>query len=498
MPQSLVLRTAALPVRPADTLVIYAAEGAPPAGAAAEVWRATGLDWAAVSKAGRFSGKSGQSLDLLMPPGLAAQRLLVLGWGKTEEGKEQPSIFTDRGGSVMARLGRAQKVALVLDGPDLTPPAVAEIAAGIRLRHYRFDKYKGKKPNEDNGEPPKLTVTLHVNGKAAVDRAIASRMPVVEGQLLARDLINEPANVLGPVEFAAEVQKLTGFGLDVEILDPGQMQKLGMNALLAVAQGSPRPARLAVMRWNGGRPGDQPAAFVGKGVCFDTGGIDIKTAAGMEDMKGDMGGAAAVVGLMQALAARKAKVNAVGLVGLVENVTDGNSYRPGDVIKAMSGTTVEINNTDAEGRMVLADVLWYAQTRFKPRFIVNLATLTGAIIVALGHDHAGLFSNNDELADRLVAAGLATGEKLWRMPLGAAYDKLIDSRFADIKQVGGRPGGAIVAAQFLQRFIKDTPWAHLDIAGTAFGAPASEISAGWASGFGVTLLDRLVRDHYEG
>ena len=275
------------------------------------------------------------------------------------------------------------------------------------------------------------------------------------------------------------------------------MRELGMNALLAVAQGSPRPARLGILRWSGGKASDAPLAFIGKGVCFDTGGISIKTAAGMEDMKGDMGGAAAVTGLLRALAMRKAKVNAVGVVGLVENAIGGAAYRPGDIIKAMSGTTIEINNTDAEGRMVLADALWYTQQRFKPRFMINLATLTGAIVVALGHDHAGLFSNNDELAGRLLAAGTATGEKLWRMPLSAAYDKLIESRFADIKQVGGRPAGAVVAAQFLQRFVNDVPWAHLDIAGTAFGIPSSETNTAWATGFGVTLLDRLVRDSYE-
>jgi leucyl aminopeptidase len=254
---------------------------------------------------------------------------------------------------------------------------------------------------------------------------------------------------------------------------------------------------MVVMRWNGGKKGTPPVAFIGKGVCFDTGGISIKPASGMEDMKGDMAGAACVVGLMQALAQRKAKVNAVGAIGLVENMPDGNAQRPGDIVTTMSGQTIEIINTDAEGRLVLADVLHYVNKRFKPKFMVNLATLTGAIIVALGHEHAGLFSNDDTLSDRLLKAGLATGEKLWRMPLGPEYDKKIDSRFADMKNTGGRDGGAITAAQLLQRFVEKTPWAHLDIAGTGFASPQSEINKSWGSGYGVRLLDRLVEDYYE-
>jgi leucyl aminopeptidase len=252
------------------------------------------------------------------------------------------------------------------------------------------------------------------------------------------------------------------------------------------------------MRWDGGKAKDKPAVFVGKGVVFDTGGISIKPAGGMEDMKGDMGGAAAVTGLMHALAARKAKANVIGVIGLVENMPDGNAQRPGDIVTSMSGQTIEVINTDAEGRLVLADALWYANERFAPRFMVNLATLTGAIIVALGNDHAGLFSNDDALAEQLLAAGRDTGEKLWRLPLGPAYDKMIDSKNADMKNTGGRQAGSITAAQFLQRFVKDTPWAHLDIAGTAMGSPSSETNQSWASGFGVQLLDRLVRDHCEG
>jgi leucyl aminopeptidase len=276
------------------------------------------------------------------------------------------------------------------------------------------------------------------------------------------------------------------------------MKKLGMGSLLGVAQGSPRGARLAVLQWNGGKAKDKPVAFVGKGVTFDTGGNSMKPASGMEEMKGDMGGAAAVTGLMHALAARKAKANVVGILGLVENSVDGHAQRPGDIVTSMSGQTIEVLNTDAEGRLVLADALWYCNDRFHPKLIVDLATLTGAIMVALGQHHAGLFANDDELANRLLQAGTVTQEKLWRMPLGSEYDKLLDSKNADMKNIGGRYGGAITAAQFLQRFIKETPWAHLDIAGTAMGAPSSEINQSWGSGFGVRLLDRFVRDNYEG
>ena len=317
--------------------------------------------------------------------------------------------------------------------------------------------------------------------------------------MLARDLVNEPANILGPAEFAQRAKELTKLGVQVELLGPKQLQKLGMNALLAVGQGSVKPSHVAVMQWKGaGAKAGDPIAIVGKGVTFDTGGISLKPAAGMEDMKGDMAGAACVVGLMHELAARKAKVNVVGIIGLVENMPGGNAQRPGDVVTAMSGQTIEVLNTDAEGRMVLADCLWYVQERFKPKAVVNLATLTGAVMVALGKEHAGIFSNNDDLANKLIAAGNATGEKLWRLPLGPKYDKMIDSKVADMKNTGGKWGGSISAAQFLQRFIKEgTPWAHLDIAGTAMSSVDSEINRSWGSGFGVRLLDRLIADQYE-
>tara|TARA_R110002020_G_scaffold80867_2_gene201431 strand:- start:4951 stop:6432 length:1482 start_codon:yes stop_codon:yes gene_type:complete len=492
MSQSLQIRTSTLSNISAPLVVIYAPEGAAPAGAAAPVWLATGLDWAEASAAGAFKGRQGQALDII---GQGGMHLLVLGSGNAQE--DVPlNGWTDRGGSLLAKLAatRAETVAIVLDEAGATPVAVAELVAGLRLRHYRFDKYKSARPDD---APASLSVTLHVADPAATDLAIADRGATVDGTLLARDLINEPANVLGPVEFAARAAALSALGVEVEILEPAALEQLGMGSLLCVAQGSDRPARLVVMQWRGGKAGDAPLAFVGKGVVFDTGGISIKPAASMEDMKGDMGGAAAVTGLICALATRKAPVNVVGVIGLVENMPSGSAVRPGDIVKAMCGTTIEVINTDAEGRLVLADALWYTQDRFKPKFMINLATLTGAIIVALGHEHAGLFSNNDALATSLLAAGLSANEKLWRMPLSPAYDKLIESKFADIRNSVGRPAGSITAAQFLQRFVNDVPWAHLDIAGTAFGTKANEVNVSWAPGFGVALLDRLVRDHYE-
>ena len=313
-----------------------------------------------------------------------------------------------------------------------------------------------------------------------------------------RDLVSEPPNVLYPESYAQRIKALESMGLEVEILGEAEMAKLGMGSLLGVGQGSVRDSQLVVIQWKGG--GDaQPIAFVGKGVCFDTGGISIKPADGMEDMKWDMGGSAAVAGLMHVVAGRKAKANVVGILGLVENMPDGNAQRPGDVVTSMSGQTIEIINTDAEGRLVLADALWYCQDRFKPKFMVDLATLTGAIIISLGNDYAGLFSNNDELSENLLAASKATGEPLWRMPLPPAYEKQIDSMIADVKNTGGRPGGSITAGLFLQRFVNNVPWAHLDIASTAWKKPSTvpTIPDG-ATGFGVRLLNQMIADKYEG
>ena len=495
MPSRIEIKTAALTPKATGTLVLYVAEGAEPVGSGAAVWQATGLDFKTLAAAAGFKGKQGNAFEVLAPQGVTADRLLVLGSGKPGEGTS-PAAWTDRGGSLAGKLMgvKARRAAVLLDEEAATPDRVGELAAGLKLRHYRFDQYKGKK--EDNGDTG-LTVTLHVADRAATDKAIADRDATAAGTIVARDLVHQPPNVLGTLEFAAEAEKLTALGVEVEQLDEKAMRKLGMNSLLGVSQGSARPPRLVIMRWNGGKSKDAPLAFVGKGVVFDSGGISIKPGPGMEDMKGDMGGAAAVVGLIHALASRRAKANVIGVIGLVENMPSGTAMRPGDILTAMSGTTIEIVNTDAEGRLVLADALWYTQDRFKPRFMINLATLTGAIGVALGNDHAGLFSNDDDLAAKLIAAGLATGEKLWRMPLGPAYDKLIESRFADIKNSGGRPAGSITAAQFLKRFVNDVPWAHLDIAAVALASPTTETNQSWASGFGVALLDRLVRDHFE-
>jgi leucyl aminopeptidase len=445
----------------------------------------------------QFKGKSGSTLDILAPEGIKIQRLIVIGTGKAADLKEKD--FLKFGGVLAGKLNSASEaVSIVAELADdaMTADQAAALAAGMRLRAYRFDRYKTKKKDgEDKGL--RTEVSVAVDDPAAAKKAFAPDANVVDGVILARELVNEPPNVLYPEEFARRASQLRKLGVDVEILDVKAMTKLGMGALLGVGQGSARPSRTVIMRWNGAKKNETPVAFIGKGVCFDTGGISIKGAANMEDMKGDMGGAACVVGLMHALAARKARVNAVGAIGLVENMPDGNAQRPGDIVTSMSGQTIEIINTDAEGRLVLADVLWYVAKTFKPKFMVDLATLTGAIMVALGSETAGLFSNNDELAERLLAAGNETGEKVWRMPLGPEYDKLIDSQFADMKNTGGRYGGSITAAQFLQRFVDNTPWAHLDIAGTAMGAPKSEINHSWGSGFGVRLLDRLVSEHYE-
>ncbi|MCK1436568.1 MULTISPECIES: leucyl aminopeptidase [unclassified Bradyrhizobium] len=447
--------------------------------------------------AAAFKGKSGAALDILAPEGVKATRLIVIGAGKAAGLKAND--FPKFGGVAASKLpagAAAMTIMAELPNGAMTSEQAVAIASGLRLRTYKFDRYKTKKKDGEEGGT-RADVSFAVGDVVAAKKAFTSAAAIVDGVIIARDLVNEPPNVLFPEEFARRAGLLRKLGVKIEVLDVKAMDKLGMGALLGVGQGSARPSRTVIMRWDGGKKGEAPVAFVGKGVCFDTGGISIKPAGSMEDMKGDMGGAACVVGLMHALAARKAKVNVVGAIGLVENMPDGNAQRPGDIVTSMSGQTIEIINTDAEGRLVLADVLWYVAKKTKPKFMVDLATLTGAIVVALGTEHAGMFSNNDELAERLLAAGIESGEKVWRLPLGPEYDKLIDSQFADMKNTGGRHGGSITAAQFLQRFVDGTPWAHLDIAGTAMGAPKTDINQSWGSGYGVRLLDRLVADHYE-
>jgi leucyl aminopeptidase len=511
--------------RSAQTLVVF---GGLNSDFGAATLRLIGADGEALVKraaaAAKFKGKIGTALDLIAPAGFAADRLFVIGVGedaetaKSDTTKSNPNKsdakkltppaeadYANLGGFVIGKLGRGSNATVVFDlprEPEDQAGAVAEFALGMQLRDYRFDLYKTRK-KDDSDEEKSSEIVLAVANHAAARREAKLREAVAEGVLVARSLVNEPANVLYPVEFANRAKALEKLGVEVEILDEPALRSLGMGALLGVGQGSVRESRVVIMRWRGAKPSGgktktQPIAFVGKGVCFDTGGISIKPAAGMEDMKGDMAGAACVVGLMQALAARKAKVDVVGAIGLVENMPGPNAQRPGDIVKSMSGQTIEVINTDAEGRLVLGDVLWYVQDRFKPKFIVDLATLTGAVLVALGQEHAGLFTNDDELGGRLLAAGKATGEKLWRLPLAPAYDKMIDSKFADMKNTGGRHAGSITAAQFLQRFVNGTPWAHLDIAGTGMSSPASDVNQSWASGFGVRLLDRLVADYYEG
>jgi leucyl aminopeptidase len=450
--------------------------------------------------ASRFTGKKDQTLMLVAPAGLEAQRLLLIGLGKASEiNAENARAF---GGTAVAQLLTAgdaiATIAVdVIEGCALSAAEfAAEAAFGAKLRSYRFDKYRTKEKAEDKPSLKKLSLSLV--DQAAAKRAYGPLEALAEGVFLTRDLVSEPANVVHPESLAAKAKDLAEFGLEVEVLGEKQMKKLGMNALLAVGQGSEKESHLVILRWNGaGDEAEAPIAFIGKGVTFDSGGISIKPAAGMEDMKWDMGGSAVVIGLMKALALRKAKVNAVGVVGLVENMPSGSAQRPGDVVTSLSGQTIEVINTDAEGRLVLADALWYTQDRFKPKAMIDLATLTGAIIVALGEQYAGLFSNDDELANKLVAASKQVGEQIWRMPLDDGYDKLIKSDIADMKNVGGREGGSVSAAMFLKRFVKDAKWAHLDIAGVTWTKKDGALTPKGATAFGVRLLDRLVAEAYE-
>ena len=479
-------------------LVVFCEEGVKLGPATRKALAPTGDLVQRAAAADRFTGKSGSALDIVAPSGLPLSRLVVLGVGRAAKLKRRD--FVKLGGTALGKVPSAASDAAIfaeLSGGALKPDQAADIALGTQLRAYTFDRYKTKK-KEGEEAPAKTRIAIAVGNVAAAEKAWVAGEALADGVIMARDLINEPANVLYPEEFARRAGALKKLGVAVEVLDVPAMKKLGMNALLGVGQGSRKDSRVVIMRWNGGKKGAPPVAFIGKGVCFDTGGISIKPAAGMEDMKGDMAGAACVVGLMHALAARNAKANVVGAIGLVENMPDGNAQRPGDIVKTMNGQTIEIINTDAEGRLVLADVLHYVNTRHEPKFMIDLATLTGAIIVALGQEYAGMFGNDDRLCDRLTKAGQATGEKVWRMPLGPEYDKQIDSKFADMKNTGGRYGGSITAAQLLARFVDKTPWAHLDIAGTALGSPQTDINKSWSSGWGVRLLDRLVAEHYEG
>ena len=468
-------------------LVLLIGEGEAPAGIWRQADEATQGAIARAFEAAEFKGGKGKSC-MILAPGAGLSRVLAIGLGKPADIK--PQGLEDAGGAIVAALSR-ETAATVATGSA----AAACVALGAALRGYRFDRYRTKEKEEDK---PKLTkLTFLTEDTAGATTAWAAGKAVAEGVFLTRDLVSEPPNVLHPAEMAERCRGLTSLGLKVTVLGPTEMTELGFGALLGVSQGSINEPRMVVMEWAGNGGKDKPVAFVGKGVTFDTGGISIKPAGGMEDMKWDMAGAGTVIGLMAALAGRRAKVDAVGLVGLVENMPSGTAQRPGDVVKSYSGQTIEVINTDAEGRLVLADVLWYAQEKFDPKFMIDLATLTGAIIIGLGHEYGGMFSNDDALVDKLTAAGKATGEKLWRMPLDEAYDKQIKSDIADMKNVGGRPGGSITAAQFIQRFVNGKPWAHLDIAGMAWSTKDTACIPKGATAFGVRLLDRLVADHYE-
>ncbi len=480
------------PGGPKGTVVLPLMEGAaPPA--------AFGPDLARALEAASFKGKKGSAVALYAPPVPGVAKIVAVGLGAPDA--LDPRAAEAAGGNAVPHLAADREATVWAEG--MTAALAASLAMGALLRSWRFDRYRTTLKEDDR---PKLAKLAVATAEATAARAAFAPMrAVADGVFLARELATEPPNVLTPAELAERCRPLEKLGVQVEVLGPKDLRKLGFGAMLGVAQGSANEARMVVMRWNGlpaqprRKPGaDRPLCFVGKGVTFDTGGISIKAAAGMEDMKWDMAGAAAVIGAMAALAGRKARADVVGLVGLVENMPSGTAQRPGDVVRTASGQTVEVINTDAEGRLVLADVFHYAIERFEPAFLVDLATLTGAVIVALGHEHAGLFSNDDGLAARLVAAGEAVGEPCWRMPLGEAYDRALKSDIADMKNVGGRPGGSITAAQFLQRFVRGKPWAHLDIAGTAWSAKETATAPKGATAYGVRLLDRLVAEHHEG
>jgi leucyl aminopeptidase len=450
--------------------------------------------------ANKFSGKTDELLTVVAPGGVDLNHIVLVGLGKPDQITDL--TLQDAGGAIVAALGKnADEVTVVVDelGGGMAPATVAaEIAFGAQLRSYRFDKYRTKEKPE--AKPSLQAITLLTSDAEGAASVYAAREAVADGVFLTRDVISEPANILYPRTLADRCVELGSLGVEVQVLDQDQMASLGMGALLGVAMGSVKEPYLVVMKYDGAPDAEdkRPVAFVGKGVTFDTGGISIKPAGGMEDMKWDMGGAGVVLGLMKALAGRKAKVNAVGIVGLVENMPSGSAQRPGDIVTSMSGQTIEVLNTDAEGRLVLADALWFTQDTFKPRAMVNLATLTGAIIVALGTEHAGLFSNDDALSEQLTAAGRKVGEKLWRMPMNDAYDKAINSDAADVKNIAGsRDAGSIIGAQFLQRFVNNVPWAHLDIAGVTWSKKDTGTIPKGATSFGVRLLDRYVADVYE-
>ncbi len=453
-------------------------------------------------RAARFAGKKGQIVEIVAPHGLAAERLLLVGLG--EPARADRRVFEDVGGAIAARLLASAESAEVdlsgLSGLGTSPmEAAAHLGLGAMLRAWRHDRYRTRLKEEDK---PKLA-ELHIVTAADPSAYFANLQHVAAGVFLARELVTEPGNIIYPESFVARVRaEVEPLGVRVTVLDVPAMEQLGMWSLLSVGQGSARPSRLLAMEWMGGAEGAPPLALIGKGVTFDTGGISLKPAAGMEDMRTDMGGAAAVAGAMRAIAGRRAKANVVGVCGLVENMPSDRATRPGDVVTSMSGLTVEIINTDAEGRLVLIDTMTWAQKTYRPDVMIDLATLTGAMVIAVAHEYAGMFPNDDTLAEQLIAAGLAVDDKVWRFPLsevGGHYDKMIDSPLADMKNVGPREGGSITAAQFLQRVVEDgVKWAHLDIAGAVSRPKEGALHGKGATGYGVRLLDTFVSMTREG
>jgi leucyl aminopeptidase len=444
----------------------------------------------------RFEREAASVAETFVADGEGARRLLLVGLG---DRRQDEALFEKAGGALTARLLTSGETRLVIDlsGLGLDSTAAARIGLGAAARGWRFDRYRTKLTKK---QKPTLEEVVIVGG-GDPGRAWEERAALLDGLSFTRELVTEPANILYPESFVERCRERLGpLGVEFEVLDEEQMRALGMGALLGVAQGSVRPPRLLAMRWNGAASAHaRPVVLIGKGITFDTGGISIKPALGMEAIMWDMGGAGAVAGAMAALAGRKAKANVIGVCALAENMPDGNAQRPGDVVTSMSGQTIEVINTDAEGRLVLSDAMTWAQRQYRPEVIVDLATLTGAMIISLGHEYAGLFSNDDGLAGQLTAAGVASGDRLWRMPLGDPYDKLIDSPIADMKNVGPREGGSITAAVFLQRFVEaGVKWAHLDIAGMAWADKASHLYDKGATGYGVALLDRFISENFEG
>ncbi|MDZ4306623.1 leucyl aminopeptidase [Allopontixanthobacter sp.] len=453
------------------------------------------------AKTARFKGSAGQVFDGFVERSGDILRVAIAGAGDPsggENGDDRRTNLEKAGAALTAKFLTSGETSLALDltNSGLSAREAASVLLGLRLRGWRHDEYRTRLKEEQKITLKTVTV---VGAPESAEAAWKDASAVAAGVEFTRHLVAEPANKVFPISFVERCQKVfEGTGAELIVLDEAKMAELGMGSILAVGQGSEQPSRILAIRWNGGDAGAKPMCFVGKGVTFDTGGISLKPGPGMEEMKWDMGGAGAVAGAMLALATRKAKANVVGVMGLVENMPDGKAQRPGDVVTSMSGQTIEVLNTDAEGRMVLCDALHWAQQEFSPLAIVDFATLTGAMVIALGHEYAGMFANDEDLAAKLDAAGKATGDKVWRMPLSPAYDKLIDSPIADIKNVGPRPGGSITAAQFLQRFIaKGTPWAHCDIAGMAWADKAGTTWDKGATGFGVRLIDQYIRDNVE-